>query len=804
MFKDYQKFDKEFSKAIEYFGDLKAELTGKIEALPDKEKLCMKYLYSFMPLADALSYDFDLFLSYVRHGLFVYENASWREKIPEDLFFKDVLCARINSEKIENCRPVLYEMFADRVKGMSLEEAIIELNYACFEHVTYRSTDIRTISPLNILKRAYGRCGEESTFTASVLRAFCIPAKQVYVTGWAHLDDNHAWVEAFDGEKWRYLGACEPEPVLDMGWFTTASRRTMIVHSREFYSNENSFTTDGIAKVINHTSRYAKTKKLKVIVTENGKPLVGCKVSFNVLNYSAMSQLTLMETDENGACEFETGYGTLFIIAMKYGKFIESTVDVNDRAHAIFFENAITSPNEGIVDFDCIAPVDPNLFQAVYAEDAYRAHREKYIASDKKRIKKEAAFTVGYSAQLNPYLEKARGNSDEIIKYYELNKGNKYALTLLGKLNEKDLVDSSAQMLSGFLNYFSKFAGKFEDGIFAEYILNPRVLNEELEYYCDYLFENISFENPVKLWEELDKSINCDESRGYSQINTAAKVVLKYKRGSELSKRILFVAACRCFGVPAGINISTGLVEFYENGVFRTVENKKATLVLKHNNLLYGSNFRLSMLSGNCWVPVSQVEDTHNIVLESGYYRVITSNRLPNGNIFARKYNFFLAENEVKEMEISLREYALEDMLFKLKLHDFALSDGKKTCSSLDLLKDSISIWLSTSHEPSEHIINELKENSGLIKNIKVNIVLKNLAELENASIKALVEKINPNIYFDNEFLNHEMTARKLYLDPSMLPLAVVVDKDSFARYACCGYNVGSVELLVKIFSRRA
>lgn len=68
----------------------------------------------------------------------------------------------------------------------------------------------------------------------SVLRACYIPARQVYTPRWAHTDDNHAWVEAWVDDKWCFLGACEPEPVLNLGWFNEASSRAMLVHAKAF------------------------------------------------------------------------------------------------------------------------------------------------------------------------------------------------------------------------------------------------------------------------------------------------------------------------------------------------------------------------------------------------------------------------------------------------------------------------------------------------------------------------------------------------------------------------------------------
>lgn len=92
---------------------------------------------------------------------------------------------------------IFYEELKDRVKGLSLYDAVLEVNHWCHEKVIYTPSDARTSSPLASVKTAYGRCGEESTFTVAALRSVGIPARQVYTPRWAHTDDNHAWVEAW-------------------------------------------------------------------------------------------------------------------------------------------------------------------------------------------------------------------------------------------------------------------------------------------------------------------------------------------------------------------------------------------------------------------------------------------------------------------------------------------------------------------------------------------------------------------------------------------------------------------------------
>ena len=109
---------------------------------------------------------------------------------------------RVNNEHLDTFRTTCYAELRDRVRGLSMYEAVLEVNHWCHEHVTYQPSDSRTSPPLSSMRSAIGRCGEESTYTVAALRAVGIPARQVYTPRWAHTDDNHAWVEAWvDGNE---------------------------------------------------------------------------------------------------------------------------------------------------------------------------------------------------------------------------------------------------------------------------------------------------------------------------------------------------------------------------------------------------------------------------------------------------------------------------------------------------------------------------------------------------------------------------------------------------------------------------
>ncbi|MCK7536344.1 MAG: transglutaminase-like domain-containing protein [Marinilabiliales bacterium] len=186
------------------------------------------FLYAYMPLSDLADYNGGFFLENIRLALKTKETFPWGKQIPEDIFRHFVLPYRVNNENLDTARAVFYNELSERLQGLDLKQAILEVNHWCHEKVNYQPTDERTISPLGAVKSTFGRCGEESTFTVTAMRAAGIPARQCYTPRWAHSDDNHAWVEVWVDGSWHYLGACEPEPDLDMAQFSAPAMRAML------------------------------------------------------------------------------------------------------------------------------------------------------------------------------------------------------------------------------------------------------------------------------------------------------------------------------------------------------------------------------------------------------------------------------------------------------------------------------------------------------------------------------------------------------------------------------------------------
>ena len=276
--------EQQFNERIKTVG--KTFYNIKKEKLTTDEREALEFLYAYMPLADITDYPTSFFADNIRLSFQARKEMSWGRNVPELLFRHFVVPIRVNNEPLDNARSVFYKELKDRIKNLSMHDAILEVNHWCHEKVTYQPADARTSSPLQTLRTATGRCGEQSTFTVAALRAVGIPARQVYTPRWAHTDDNHAWVEAWADGKWYFLGACEPESVLNLGWFNAPASRAMLMHTRAFGDyqgpEETLLRTSNFTE-INLTSNYAPTAQVNFTVKDNnGNPIPGARVDFKI------------------------------------------------------------------------------------------------------------------------------------------------------------------------------------------------------------------------------------------------------------------------------------------------------------------------------------------------------------------------------------------------------------------------------------------------------------------------------------------------------------------------------------------
>lgn len=462
-----------------------------------REREALMFLYAYMPIGDIADYNPELFLEGVRHSFKVRREMPWGKRIPESIFRHFVLPLRANNESLDSSRVLFYQELKERVEDLTLYGAVIEVNRWCQEKVVYTPSDERTSSPLATVKTAYGRCGEESVFTVAAMRSVGIPARQVYTPRWAHTDDNHAWVEVWVDGKWYYLGACEPEPKLNVAWFSATAQRGLLMHSRVFgyYDGEEDIIKrTKVFTEINVTANYAPVAKVKVRVTDTaGNPVEGAGVDYKIYNYAEYYSAITAVTGADGISQATLGKGDIIVWAHKNGKFgfkkvtpggtnAGTAAGTNSGTHSgtaagtnsdsAQVVQIVLDRAEGDVfaaDLDIVPPAegkaDVNITQQEREENNRRialgdSLRKGYTTTfaDSASIaalidELEKKGRVVPKERVKRYLLSSHGNHKEIVKFLEWLPQESFetGLDMLDVITEKDLRDTPSKVLESHI-----------------------------------------------------------------------------------------------------------------------------------------------------------------------------------------------------------------------------------------------------------------------------------------------------------------------------------------------------------------
>lgn len=845
-----QKIENGFAAQMQRLGEGRKQVEDVLRQCSSQEAEALKCLYASMPVSDAVDYPAELYLSYAKHGVDLWEKGPFAGEIPEELFAGYVLHHRVNNEDVTDSRPFFYEQLKDVVEGKNMEEAILAVNYWCASQATYRTTDGRTASAAAVFRSAYGRCGEESTFGVTVLRSVGIPARQVYVPLWSHCDDNHAWVEVWCDGKWRFLGACEPEEVLNKGWFTNASSRAMMVHSRWLLPSEpedDIVGKRGMSQVLNQLKRYAHTTQLEVsVVEENGTPAAGAEVRFEVLNYACFGEIASVHADQAGRCVLETGMGTIHVTAFKDGSYAETLVNTQETNKVDIILSAL--PAGAWEEMIVLAPKDAPINRSHQSSEEIARGRKKFEEVTALRQEKENSFyneelaeemladtmwTEEEKAQLRQIMKLSRGNRKEIADFLSRptdgNWPERWKLDILNSLREKDYLDITADILEENCTQAAGFAERYEEEIFVPYILCPRVENEMIRPFRSFINSWLAEEektamtkDPSLVWKRVSETLKADDSLEYGNLITSAKGALTSGYGSMLTQKVVSVQILRTLGIPARLNPEDNLLEIWRGGHFLALEERAETGKERTAGIIvceqegkawtYFQNWTIARFEENGYKTLQLCDESGEsiygeISLFPGTYRILTANRLPNGNIFAKKLDFELKDGEKREIVLEQMEAQPGDLLEDNDITEFTLrtEDGEAhQISELVKEKKGLFIWLEETKEPTEHILNEIYQRKEKFNQLDANLyfVISSPKAKEDPTLKRTLSAV-PNVQFllDDFGADMGVLARRMYLEPGKLPLIVIIDEKMTGIYGVAGYNVGTADMILKILT---
>lgn len=820
--------------------------------LSTEQREALKFLYAYMPMADIADHPVDYFIENIDYSFRAREEMPWGKSVPEREFRHFVLPVRVNNENLDTCRKVFYNELKERVQGLSMRDAVLEVNHWCHEKVTYRPSDARTSSPLASVKTAYGRCGEESTFTVSALRSVGIPARQVYTPRWAHTDNNHAWVEAWVDGKWYFFGACEPEPVLNLAWFNAPASRGMLMHTKVFGRymgpEEVMYRTPRYTE-INVIDNYAPTAKADVnIVDADGRPVPGAKVEFKVYNYGEFYSVATKDTDNNGKTFLTAGKGDMVVWASRDGRFGYSKVSFGkDSVVTISLDK--TAGENYALDLDIIPPVEGTNLPEVTAEQ--RAENDRRFAlEDSIRRAYEATFYTqemgiefAEKHNLNPeetvasMLVASRGNHDVITEFLaSLDTDEKKAagIDLLQCIAEKDLRDVKLAVLNDHL-LNSRQGDDCSDELFSLYVRNPRVSNEMITPYKAFLTSVVPEDeqkafaaDPMKIVAWVADSIAIDPTCNLGGSPITPIGVWKSRVADRHSRNIFFVSLARAMGVPARIDEITGKVQIMgKEGAtdvdFELVEQSMAEtgrLVAKYrptkvlDDPKYYDHFtisritedgRLSLLGyaeGAKWSQLLK----NGLTLDAGNYLMVSGTRLANGGVLSHLVFFTIEPGKTTNVELVMRESRDEVQVI-------GSFDSESTYMPIDgdLPRSILSTTgrgyfvvgvLGVGQEPTNHALKDIAAVSKAFEQWGRKMVLLFPSEEQ-------YRKFNPDEFpglpstitygIDTDGAIQKQLREQMKLKGSTLPIFII--GDTFNRVVFCshGYTIGIGEQMMKV-----
>ena len=785
----------------------------------------------------------------------------WGKLIPEREFRHFVLPVRVNNENLDNSRKVFYEELKDRVKNLSLHDAVLEVNHWCHEKVVYTPSDSRTSSPLASVKTAYGRCGEESTFTVAALRSVGIPARQVYTPRWAHTDDNHAWVEAWVDGQWRFLGACEPEPVLDLGWFNAPAYRGMLMHTKVFgryngpeeimHQNPN-FTE------INIIGNYAPCASANVqIVDASGQPVADAKVEFKVYNYAEFYTVATKRSDSEGKTFLTAGKGDMLVWASKdgefgygklsFGKDTELVVKLDKKAgEAYSIEMDIIPPVEGVKMPEVTPEQRAENSRRMAMEDSIRnAYVATFMTEEKARqFAKEYQLDEDAVAKL---LVASRGNHAVICDFLARLRSDKSkagGIDMLQRISAKDLRDVSSEVL---IDHMQSHVYTENMNYFRRFIRNPRVANEMLTPYKAFFKEVIPEEDkaafkadwnklPVWVAENIRVDANCN--LGGAPISPAG--VWKARVADAHSRNIFFVSMARSLGIPSRIDEVTGKVQMIsENEGIIDVDfeatapaaTKAGKLVAKYKPIKtlsdpkYYSHFSISKLTDEGTLQLLNYDEgdvdmgvgatwsnllKNGTALDEGDYLLVSGTRLANGGVLAKLEFFPIKEGKTTNIDLVMREASAEVQVIgnfnSESLYQPIGSDSNKSILNTTGRGYYVVAVLGVNQEPTNHALRDIAALSEEFEAWGRQMVLlfpseEDYAKFRPQDFPGLPKNITYGIDKDGSI--QAQIAKEMKLpNNTILPMFIIGDTFNRVVFVSQGYTIGLGEQMMKIIHK--
>ena len=587
----------------------------------------VNYLYKTLELPDRVAMSRDYWEANVRKTLEVRERMDWG--IPEREFRHFVLPLRVSSEPLDDFRTLYADTLCARVAGLSMTAAALEINHWCLSQATFSLAEGGMASPLQTLCRGVGRCNEESVLVVAAMRAAGIPARLTYSPRWSHTDGGHSWVEVWTGDGWHFLGACEPDPRLDMSWFDCVVARSHAIFtyvSGAYHGNGHAVArTSGITK-LNVMERYAPIRRSVVrVVGTDGRPVRGARGECRVYNYGAYRSLYDKKSNARGRMSFDTGYGDLVAWASQGPRFGLAPITGTETTVTL---DHVVGDRFGL-DFDLIPP--PNHPLPRVEDPAEMAANERRNAQDD---------AVRGS--------RPRGN-EAVLSAFLATHDDAPARALLASLSDRDQDFVTREVLE---DAYAHIAGSFRPLRDC-----PRIEEEPLKSFFAELGAGLNLESREAVADWVEQNIRLVSWYNPMGVRMAPVDVWRSRQADRRSRDIFQVALCRAMGIEADYIAPDAADSSLPKGRLEVVPAGPLSPEYEHHFTLSRiENGTTHVLPLGTPAEHKDWSDIFPLALAEGYYMLTTGLRMVDFSVLTHVEFFQVAADSTTVVPLVMRD----------------------------------------------------------------------------------------------------------------------------------------------------
>ena len=211
--------DGALEEALARAGGNRAELEAALTGVTETERPGMEFLIQHLPVGDLTSLSEEFLVEHVRYAYKAWGAAPWKDAIPEEYFFNNVLPYASINERRDTWRKDFFERFSPLVaEAKTPSEATAILNQEVFPMVNVKYSTQRPKadqSPYESMEASMASCTGLSVLLIDACRSVGVPARFVGTPKWSDNSGNHSGVE---------VDACTQTP----------SDRNRVLYARRF------------------------------------------------------------------------------------------------------------------------------------------------------------------------------------------------------------------------------------------------------------------------------------------------------------------------------------------------------------------------------------------------------------------------------------------------------------------------------------------------------------------------------------------------------------------------------------------